>query len=96
MAVDGGLGVDASDALEMAHKEGVHCEKRSAVRCFDVAFAELWVEAFEQADLLVGKFEGAFAGMLFEAQQAFVFGEQLVAVPDAPYASRGDSHIPEG
>ena len=60
MAVDGGLCVDAPDALEVADMEGVHGEQRTGVRGFDVAFAELGVEAFEQADLLVGEFDGAF------------------------------------
>ncbi len=85
MAVDGGLGVNAPHALQVSHEEGVHGEERPAVRGLDVAFAELRVEAFEHADLLVGELDGALADMLLKAQQALVFGEQLVAIPDAPH-----------
>jgi len=87
VAVDGGLGVDAADAFEVADVEGVHGEQRAGVRSLDVAVAELRIEAFEQADLLIGELDRAFAGVLFEAQQALVLGEQIVAFPDAADAA---------
>ena len=96
MAVDGGLGVDAPDALEMADMESVHGEQRAGVWGVDVALAELGVEAFQQPDLFVGELDGAFAGVLLEAKESVVFGEQVVAFPDAPDPARGDSDLAKG
>jgi len=39
-----------------------------------MAFAELRLKAFEECDRMVIEFEGAFASVLFEAQEALVLG----------------------
>jgi hypothetical protein len=96
VAVDGGLGVDAADSLEMADVEGVDGKQRAAVRGIDVAFAELGIEALQEADLFVGELDGALAGVFFEAQESLVFGEEVVAFPDAADAAGGDADLAQG
>jgi len=96
VAVDGGLGVDASDALEVADVEGVDGKQRAGVGGVDMAFAELGIEAFKEPDLLVGELDGAFARVLFEADEALVFGEEVVTFPDTPDPAGGDVDFPQG
>ncbi len=72
MAIDGSLGIDASDALEIADVEGVDGHQCPGKRSFDVALAELGFKAFEECDLMVIELKGALASVLFEAQKALM------------------------
>lgn len=74
VAVDGGLGIDAPDALEIADVEGVDSHQSPGMRSFDVALTELRLKALEERDLMVIELEGAFSSVLFEAQKALVLG----------------------
>ena len=96
VAVDGGLGVDASDALEMSDVEGVDGKQRAGVGGIDVTFAELGIEAFKESDLLVGELDGSLARVLLEADEALVFGEEVVTFPDASDATGGDVDFAQG
>lgn len=87
VAVDGGLQVDLADALQHPDEEGVDGHERAGVRGFDVAFAELRTEAFEQPDLFVGEGQRALGCRLLQAQQPVVLGQQAVALPDAADAA---------
>ena len=55
----------------------------------DLAFVDLGAEALQQADLLVAEFNLALGRGLLLAQQAFLFGQQVVAAPDAAHIARG-------
>ena len=66
------------------------------MRRLDVTFAKLRAEAFEQADLLIGQAQGTFGSGLFQSQQAFVLGQQSVALPDAAHAARRDLDAAQG
>ena len=83
MTVDGRLHVDPSHALEGAHVEGVHADQLPGGVGLDVAIAELRTEALQEPDLLGGQLDPALLGVLLEAQQALVLGQQVVAAPDA-------------
>ncbi len=56
----------------------------------NLAFAKLGAEAFEQADLLVTELNGLLPVGFLEAQQAVVFGEQVVPLPHATPPPRTD------
>ena len=96
VAVDGGLGVDASDALEVSDVEGVDGKQRAGVGGIDMAFAELGIEAFKEPDLLVGELDGSLARVLLEADEALVFGEEVVTFPDTPDPAGGDVDFAQG
>ena len=88
VAVDGGLQIDLTDALQDADEEGIDSDEASGVRGLDVTLAELWREALEQSDLLVGERDLAVGGLLLEPQEAVVLGGETVPDPDAPDAAR--------
>src|SRR5580765_7497102 len=90
MAVDGGLEIDLADALEGADEEGVDSDKTAGVRGFDVAFAELGAEAFEEPDLLLLQLDLALGGGLLQPEQPLVLGEQVMALPHPAHATGGD------
>ena len=50
-----------------------------------LAFAELGAEALEQANLLVIELNGLLPVSFLEAQQAVMFGEQIVTLPHATH-----------
>ncbi len=61
-----------------------------------MAFAELGLKAFEQADLLVGELDGVLPGVLFEAEEPLVFGQEIMTFPDAADAAGGDVGLAQG
>lgn len=65
------------------------------MRGLDVALAELGREAFEQAHLLVGELDRPLGGRLLQPEQAFVLGQQIVALPDPAHAARRDLEAPK-
>ena len=69
VAVDRGLQIDFADALEGADEEGVDTDETAGVRGLDVALAELRREALQQPGLLLGEFDLALGGGLFQPQQ---------------------------
>ena len=54
------------------------------MRGFDVAFAELGAEAFEEPDLLLLQLDLALGGGLLQPEQPLVLGEQVMAGLYAP------------
>ena len=92
MAVDCGLQIDFAHALEHADEEGVDGHQTAGMRGFDVPFAELGREAFEQSDLVLPEFDLALGGGLLQTQQPLVLGEQVVALPDPANPACGDGH----
>ena len=54
---------------------------------FDVALAELGVEALERLDLLLGELDLALADRLLQPQQPVVTGQDVVAASFAPRAA---------
>ena len=52
--------------------------------------AKLGAEAFEQANLLVIELNGLLPVSFLKAQQAVVFGEQVVTLPHATHTARTD------
>ena len=89
-AVDDRLQVDAAHALERADHEGIDGDQLAGAAHLDLPFAELGAEALEQFDLLVAELDFVFADVTLQAQQALVFGQQVVATPDAAHAARAD------
>ncbi|CAJ1788942.1 hypothetical protein KOPIIPEJ_00666 [Aeromonas dhakensis] len=57
---------------------------------FYLAFAKLGAKAFEQANLLVVELNDLFPVVFLEAQQAVVFGEQIVRLPHTTHTARTD------
>ena len=87
MTVDGGLGVDAPDAFEMPHKEGIDRQERSGVWSLDVSFPELGTEALEKLDLGVGELDLLALDVSFQSEEALMFGKKIVSFPDSSNAS---------
>ncbi len=57
---------------------------------FYLAFSELGTEALKQANLLVVELNDLFPVGFLEAQQAVVFGEQIVTLPHTTHTARTD------
>ncbi|MNG83050.1 hypothetical protein D3C71_733360 [compost metagenome] len=90
IAVQHGLQIHLAHPLECADKEGVDRHQFSGVVDFYLAFAKLGAEALEQANLLVIELNGLLPVGFLEAQQAVVFGEQIVTLPHATHAAGTD------
>ncbi len=56
----------------------------------NLAFAKLGAEAFEQANRLVIELNGQLPVSFLKAQQAVVFGEQVVPLPHATHPTGTD------
>lgn len=69
-AVEHGLGVDLAAAPERARKEGVHGHKLHRGMDFDVALAELGIEALERMDAFLGELDPALADTLLQPQRS--------------------------
>ncbi len=72
-----------ANPLERADEEGLDSHQFSGVVNLNLAFAKLWAEALEQANFLVIELNGLLPVRFLEAQQAVVFGEQVVPLPHA-------------
>ena len=70
VTVDGSLEIDLAHALESTDEEGVHRHQSAGKWCFDMAFAELRREAFQEPDLVFLQLDLAFACGLFQPEQA--------------------------
>ena len=68
------------------------CRPPPVPRCSEPQFGvrETRAEALEQADLLVIELNGLLPVGFLEAQQAVVFGEQVVTLPHATHTTRTD------
>jgi len=76
--------------IERAREEGVDGYKLPGGMDFDVALAELGVEALERLDLLFGELDLALADRLVQPKQSLVAGLEVVAHPRAPHSARTD------
>jgi hypothetical protein len=56
----------------------------------NLMFSKLWAETLEQANLLVIELNGQLPVRFLKAQQAVVFGEQVVPLPHATHTARTD------
>jgi len=74
VAIHNGLQIDLSDAFEVPDHEGVDRDELAGKVSLDMAFPELRIEPFEEADLLFRKLHSGFPGMLLETEQSLVFG----------------------
>jgi hypothetical protein len=84
------LQVHLAHSLERADEEGVDRHQFSGVVNLYLTLAELGTEALEQANLLVIELNRLFPVSFLEAQQAVVFGEQIVTLPHATHTARAD------
>jgi hypothetical protein len=55
-----------------------------------MARAEFRTEPLQQAGLFLGQLDGALGGRFFQAQQALMLGQEIVAAPDTPHPARRD------
>ena len=62
---------------------------------FDVALAELGIEALERLDLFLGELDLALADRLLQPEQSLVAGLDAVVHPHAPHPARTDLEPPE-
>lgn len=91
--IDDDLHIDLADTLERAPAKRVLAEQFAGRGGFDVLPRDdLAAGFFQQAHLRFGEHEGGVAGVDFQAQQAFVAGEQVVALPHAAHAGRAGFH----
>ena len=70
--------------------EGVYAEQLAGVLRLDVAITELWTEALQKPDLLIGQLDAPALGVMLQAEQAFVLGQEMMPTPDAPHAAGAD------
>ena len=56
-AVDSGLQIDLTDALQDADEEGIDGNQRAGVRCLDMALAEFRAEPLQELDLFIREAE---------------------------------------
>ena len=90
VAVQHCLQIHLTNSLERADEEGVDRHQFSGVVDLNLTFAKLGAEAFEQANLLVIELNGLLTVSFLKAQQAVVFGEQVVPLPHATHTARTD------
>ncbi len=90
IAVQHGLQIHLTDPLERADEEGVDRHHFPGVVDLNLTFAKLGAEALEQANLLVIELNGLLTVSFLKAQQAIVFGEQIVPLPHATHAAGTD------
>ncbi len=90
VTVQHGLQIHLADPLERADEEGVDRHQFPGVVDLNLAFAKLGAEALEQANLLVVELNRLFPMGFLKAQQAVVFGEQIVTLPHATHAAGTD------
>ncbi len=76
--------------LERTYEEGVDRHQFSGLVNLYLVFSELGAEALEQANFLVIELNRLFPVGFLEAQQAVVFGEQVVTLPHATHTARTD------
>lgn len=90
VAIDDGLQVDLSDALEVSDHEGVDSHKLTGKISLDMAFPELRIKPFEEADLLFRELHARFLRVLFKAEQPLVLGQEVAALPDTADGTGSD------
>ena len=95
-AVDDGPQVHLADAFESTHEECVYGHQITGVTHLDMAFTELGAETFQKTDLFVTEFDFLLPGRAFQAQQAVMFGEQVMTAPDPANASGADLYALQG
>lgn len=89
-AIDDRLQVDHADALEHADEKGVDRHQLTGVVDLDMAFAELRTEALQMTHQVIGQLDLLLTCGTFEAQEALMAREQVMAPPNASDASRTD------
>lgn len=92
MAIDDGLQVGLTDALEVADEEAVDGDQRAGMWGLDTALAELGAEPLQKAYLFVRQFDLPLRDALLQARQALVF---VVTGPYSAHAAGGDLDAPE-
>ncbi|MNJ27935.1 hypothetical protein D3C77_224570 [compost metagenome] len=88
VAVQHGLQIYLANPFERTDEEGVDRHQFSGAVNLYLAFSELGAEALEQANVLVIELNRLFPVGFLEAQQAVVFGEQVVTLPHATHTAR--------
>jgi len=96
VAVDSGLEVDSSHPFERSHVEGIHCYQIGGMLGLDMALPELGTESFQETDLLVSEVDFPLPDRFFQPEQAFMFGEKVMPIPDTPDSSGADLNPFEG
>ena len=71
MAIDNGLEIDSADTFKGSDEEGVNGDQFACMLGFDMAFAELRAEPFQQADLFVRELDSLFVDSVFQPKKAF-------------------------
>ena len=74
-AVDSGLQIDLTDALQDADEEGIDGNQRAGVRRLDMTLAVFRAEPLEQRDLFLREGELALGRGLLQPQQPIVLGQ---------------------